>query len=223
MSSSLEQCFFCKETLAVGIDPIKIKPNLAPGAEGEVSCSPCWIEVMEGTVIELQGELENVLEPDRDRLPNERTALTHKFSIGGHEGYITVGEFPDGRLGEVFVKMAKQGTVMSGMMDVISTMVSIMLQYRIPLEVLVRKFGFVQFEPNGITPNPNIKFARSVVDYLVRYLGYKYLHPAEVDKALDEADDAPSEWEPGPPCQACGHMTIKNNGGFICENCGKET
>ncbi len=112
--------------------------------------------------------------PQRVRLPDERQAITHKFSIAGHEGYITVGLYPNGKPGEMFVAMAKEGSVVSGLMDSFATAVSIMLQYGVPLEVLVHKFSHMRFEPSGVTSNADIPIAKSVMDYIFRWLDMKF-------------------------------------------------
>ncbi|MDE3112711.1 MAG: vitamin B12-dependent ribonucleotide reductase [Chloroflexota bacterium] len=114
---------------------------------------------------------------ERRRLPDTRASLTHKFSIEGHEGYITVGLFDDGAPGELFVTMAKEGSTLSGMMDAFATSVSLLLQYRVPLAHLVEKFGHMRFEPSGWTGNAEIGFAKSIVDYVFRWLGYRFLSP----------------------------------------------
>lgn len=116
-----------------------------------------------------------VYKMDRHRLPDERQALTHKFSITGHEGYITVGLYENGTPGEMFITMAKQGSVISGLMDAFATSISIALQYNVPLEVLVNKFSHTRFEPSGMTNNPNIRIAKSIVDYVFRWMGMKFL------------------------------------------------
>ena len=113
--------------------------------------------------------------PARRRLPPTRHSLTHKFSVGGHEGYITVGLFEDGTPGELFISMAKEGSTIGGLMDVIGTETSMGLQYGVPLEVLVEKFSHSRFEPSGWTPNPDIPNAKSVVDYIFRWLGIQFL------------------------------------------------
>lgn len=118
----------------------------------------------------------------RRRLPDERNSITHKFSIAGHEGYLTIGLFNDGTPGEIFVRMSKEGSTISGLMDTVATCTSIMLQYGVPLEFLVKKFTHTRFEPQGITPNPHIRFAKSIIDYIFRYLAYKFLSP-EVARA----------------------------------------
>ncbi len=113
--------------------------------------------------------------PHRRRLPAERTAVTHKFEIAGHEGYITVGLYPDGQPGEIFLKMAKEGSTVSGLMDSFATTVSVALQYGVPLRDLVNKFAHVRFEPSGFTGNPEIPIAKSIVDYIFRWLGSRFL------------------------------------------------
>jgi ribonucleoside-diphosphate reductase alpha chain len=116
-----------------------------------------------------------VVKPRRERLPDTRNSVTHKFSIAGHEGYINVGLYPDGRPGEVFITMAKEGSTIGGLMDSFGTAISISLQYGVPLEVLVNKFSHTRFEPNGHTTNPDIRIAKSVVDYIFRWLGLTFL------------------------------------------------
>lgn len=111
----------------------------------------------------------------REKLPAERDSITHKFNIGGHEGYITVGKYADGRPGEIFIKMAREGSTLSGIMDGFALSVSIGLQYGVPLKVLVDKFLHTRFEPAGFTGNPEIPYAKSVLDYIARWLGTKFI------------------------------------------------
>jgi ribonucleoside-diphosphate reductase alpha chain len=111
----------------------------------------------------------------RRRLPDERRAITHKFSIAGHDGYLTVGMYEDGKPGEIFLVMAKEGSVVSGLMDSFATAVSLALQYGVPLQVLVDKFSHVRFEPSGFTNNGEIPIAKSIIDYIFRWLGAKFL------------------------------------------------
>jgi ribonucleoside-diphosphate reductase alpha chain len=113
--------------------------------------------------------------PKRERLPDTRQSLTHKFCVGGHEGYINVGLYPDGRPGELFLTMAKEGSTVGGMMDAFGTAISLSLQYGVPLEVLVKKFSHMRFEPMGMTANSDIRIAKSVVDYIFRWLGITFL------------------------------------------------
>ncbi|MEZ6090331.1 MAG: vitamin B12-dependent ribonucleotide reductase [Pirellulaceae bacterium] len=116
-----------------------------------------------------------VYRPRRERLEDTRQSLTHKFNIAGHEGYINVGLYPDGRPGEVFITMAKEGSTIGGLMDSFGTSTSIALQYGVPLEVLVNKFTHTRFEPMGHTSNPDIRIAKSIVDYIFRWLGITFL------------------------------------------------
>jgi ribonucleoside-diphosphate reductase alpha chain len=111
----------------------------------------------------------------REKMPVERASITHKFSVGGHEGYVTVGMYEDGRPGEVFIKMSKEGSTLSGVMDGLALTLSMGLQYGVPLKVLVDKLVNTRFEPSGITANPNIRFVSSVLDYLARWLGGRFI------------------------------------------------
>jgi ribonucleoside-diphosphate reductase alpha chain len=113
--------------------------------------------------------------PRRDRLPDTRQSITHKFSVNGHEGYITVGLFDDGRPGEMFITMAKEGSTIGGLMDAFGTAVSMSLQYGVPLEDYVNKFSHMRFEPQGFTKNPDIRIAKSLIDYIFRWLGITFL------------------------------------------------
>lgn len=119
-----------------------------------------------------------VFKPMRRKLPDERTAVTHKFKIVNHTGYITVGLFDDGMPGEIFIVMSKEGSVISGLMDAFATSISMALQYGVPLKVLVNKFVHMRFEPAGFTNNPHIQVAKSIIDYIFRWLGMKFL-PSE--------------------------------------------
>jgi ribonucleoside-diphosphate reductase alpha chain len=131
-------------------------------------------------------KLEKVVaRPRRERLPDTRQSLTHKFNISGHEGYITVGLYPDGRPGELFITMAKEGSTIGGLMDCFGTAVSMSLQYGVPLEVYVNKFSHTRFEPWGYTKNPDIKIAKSLVDYIFRWMGITFLPGyGEMNKAV---------------------------------------
>src|SRR6266704_1994579 len=111
----------------------------------------------------------------REKMPYERASVTHKFSVSGHEGYITVGMYEDGRPGEVFIKMAKEGSTLSGVMDGLALTISLGLQYGVPIKVFVDKLVNTRFEPSGITANPNIRFVSSVLDYIARWLGGKFI------------------------------------------------
>jgi len=133
-----------------------------------------------GSEAEADDAAERLNRPVRRRLPDERPAVTHKYSVGGHEGYITVGMYEDGAPGEVFLTMSKEGSTISGLMDVIATMTSVALQYGVPLDTLVRKFSHMRFEPQGFTNNPKIPMAKSLIDYLFRWMGLKFLEDKEL-------------------------------------------
>ena len=114
--------------------------------------------------------------PKRHKMPRERQSITHKFSIGGHEGYITAGMYEDGTVGEIFITdVGKEGSTLRGMMNSFATAISIALQYGVPLETLVQKFAYMRFEPEGITQNPEIPFAKSMPDYIMRWLASRFL------------------------------------------------
>jgi ribonucleoside-diphosphate reductase alpha chain len=115
--------------------------------------------------------------PVRRKLPDERHAITHKFDIAGHEGYITVGLFEDGQPGEIFLVMAKEGSTISGFADAFAQAISYALQFGVPLQALVDKFSHVRFEPSGMTRNPEIRFAKSIVDYIFRWMATKFMSP----------------------------------------------
>jgi len=130
------------------------------------------IKELEAQVVQLQGESGK---PLRRRLPDTRTAVTHKFNIADHEGYLTVGLFDDGTPGELFITMAKEGSTIGGLMDSIGTLTSLAWQYGVPLEALVRKFAHQRFEPSGFTKNPEIRSASSITDYVFRWLAFQFI------------------------------------------------
>jgi ribonucleoside-diphosphate reductase alpha chain len=169
--------------------------------------------------------------PARRRLPDERQAITHKFSVAGHDGYLTVGMYDDGNPGEIFVVMAKQGSVVSGLMDTVATSISLALQYGVPLKVLVDKFSHSRFEPAGFTNNPQIPIAKSIVDYIFRWLGQKFL-TAEDQPQPEKAAPGPNmqmedmerqvfqTQADAPPCPECGAIMVRNGACYKCLNCG---
>ncbi|MCW5977335.1 MAG: vitamin B12-dependent ribonucleotide reductase [Bryobacteraceae bacterium] len=174
-----------------------------------------------------------VYRPVRRKLPDERQSITHKFSIGGHEGYLTVGLFEDGSPGELFVTMAKEGSTISGLMDSFATAISYALQYGVPLKFFVDKFSHVRFEPSGWTGNSQVPYAKSIMDYIFRWLGLKFLGPEYAGgEAGDSARLRPTEPEPqqslpfdsalsdAPLCAECGGLMTRNGSCYKCENCG---
>jgi len=183
--------------------------------------------------------------PVRRRLPDERKSITHKFSVAGHEGYITVGMYPDGTPGEIFITMSKEGSTLSGLMDAFATAISLALQYGVPLKVLVDKFSHMRFEPSGFTNNPDIPIAKSIIDYIFRWLGKKFLTPDEQPSSVDYTDilngvyssqseivkiksEALEKYEKqifesqsdAPPCPSCGTIMQRSGSCYVCPNCG---
>ena len=185
----------------------------------------------------------------RRKLPNERNSVTHKFSIGGHEGYITVGMYEDATPGEIFIKMAREGSTLSGFMDGLALSVSIGLQYGVPLKALVDKFLHTRFEPSGFTGNPEIPYAKSVLDYIARWLGGRFISRdymqqngvvsgetaapptlppsvAPAIKAVTSSLEAVHQPRPhamiddAPTCSECGSLMTRNGACYKCENCG---
>ena len=143
--------------------------------EAEISTK----EELEGRIRELEAELGTLRakadRPVRNRMPETRVSLTHKFDIAGHEGYLTVGLYENHQPGEIFIQMAKEGSTIGGLMDTVATLTSIALQYGVPLESLVRKFAYQRFEPSGFTKNPDIRNATSITDYVFRWLGCHFI------------------------------------------------
>jgi ribonucleoside-diphosphate reductase alpha chain len=136
------------------------------------------------------GETTGLAQPHRHRLPDERHSITHKFDISGHEGYITVGLYEDGQPGELFLTMAKEGSTISGFADAFAQAISYALQYGVPLQDLVDKFSHARFEPSGMTRNPDIRFAKSIVDYIFRWMAAKFLSPeAQYHAGVNNRDE----------------------------------
>jgi len=174
-----------------------------------------------------------VYRPVRRKLDDERQSVTHKFSIGGHEGYITVGLYSDGTPGEVFISMAKEGSTISGLMDTLATSISYGLQYGVPLKFFVDKFSHVRFEPSGWTGNQQVPYAKSIIDYIFRWLGARFLGITEAAEAGETPKLRPTEPQPqqalpfeanvvsdAPFCSECGSLMTRNGACFKCENCG---
>ena len=133
-------------------------------------------ELIEGAVASARKKAIAEAGPKRNRMPRERQSITHKFSIAGHEGYITAGMYEDGTVGEIFLTdIGKEGSTLRGMMNAFATSISIALQYGVPLDTLVEKFSYMRFEPEGITQNPEIPFAKSMPDYIMRWLASRFL------------------------------------------------
>ena len=169
-------------------------------------------------------------EPFRRHLPDERKAIIHHFSVGGHEGYLMVGLYADGQPGEVFIRMAKAGSTIAGLMDSFGIAVSLALQCRVPLAVLCGKFSHTRFEPSGWSTNPQIGYAKSLMDYIFRWLSLKFLPPTSPPPTGTEAmapapahleTDAPGEEQTdAPACKDCGAIMTRNGSCYHCANCG---
>jgi ribonucleoside-diphosphate reductase alpha chain len=179
-------------------------------------------------------EAEIVYKPMRRRLPDERQSVTHKFSVGGHEGYVTIGLYDDGQPGEVFIRMSKEGSTISGLMDSFATAVSLSLQYGVPLKDLVEKFQHVRYEPSGWTNNKDIPYAKSLTDYIFRWMGTRFVSPEyKVSEAGETPNLRPTNPAPqkelafevpssqdAPICAECGSLMVLNGSCYKCENCG---
>jgi ribonucleoside-diphosphate reductase alpha chain len=185
------------------------------------------------------------VKPLRRHLPDERQAVTHKFSIAGHEGYITVGLYEDGSPGEVFITMSKEGSTISGLMDSLATSISLALQYGVPLGVLVEKFSHMRYEPSGFTRNKEIPIAKSITDYLFRWMDLRFSEgqaqqpaPSDLSSAAAKAERSKPAKKEGsaelraqekavfaaqadaPSCANCGAIMVRNGSCYKCGNCG---
>jgi ribonucleoside-diphosphate reductase alpha chain len=225
----------------------KSQPLNAGGEKDKKEKAAEAVAVAVAVVEPMQREL--FARAQREKMPAERASVTHKFSVGGHEGYITVGLYEDGRPGEVFIKMSKEGSTLSGVMDGLALTVSIGLQYGVPLKVFVDKLLNTRFEPSGITANANIRFVSSVLDYIARWLGGRFISsdylklngaapeaiatapviaaPAmprtvkPADATSTAASKTPSNAHEGAPtCSECGMLMVPNGACYKCENCG---
>jgi ribonucleoside-diphosphate reductase alpha chain len=167
----------------------------------------------------------------RKRLPDTRNSLTHKFSISGHEGYLTVGLYDDGAPGEIFVHMSKEGSSISGLIDAFATAVSIGLQYGVPLDNLIEKFKYSRFEPSGFTGNADVPMATSVVDYIFKWL--EHMMQASAKKLIEntiKSIDVPDGTyingevkETGDACPVCGGILIRTGTCEVCNTCGSQS
>jgi ribonucleoside-diphosphate reductase alpha chain len=181
--------------------PLNTKKTKDMGADEVPEAS-----LLRGRVRDLEKEIETlratVEQPSRNRMPDTRVSLTHKFEIAGHEGYITVGLYENGQPGELFIQMAKEGSTIGGLMDTVATLTSLSLQYGVPLESLVKKFAYQRFEPSGFTKNPDIRNATSITDYVFRWLGCQFI------KGYKEAT-APSRSQPDLPMKEIADIEKK--------------
>lgn len=170
-------------------------------------------------------------QPMRRRLPDERRAVVHHFSVGGHEGYVMVGLYEEGQPGEIFIRMAKAGSTIAGLMDSFGIAISMALQYGVPLKVLCDKFSHTRFEPSGWSTVQQIGYAKSLMDYLFRWLALRFLPalpPPETGAGTSSKVPAPASPAPfdnagdgdAPACKECGSIMTRNGSCYRCGNCG---
>jgi ribonucleoside-diphosphate reductase alpha chain len=188
-----------------------------------------------------QEDLSGPPAANRHRLPDERLGITHHFSIAGHEGYLTVGLYPNGQPGEIFIRMAKEGSTIAGFMECFGTVVSVSLQHGVSLKVLCDKLSHTRFEPSGWTGNEELGYAKSIMDYLFRWMESRFLSGKQlplfaqqtavvVRQGSAESNQAPASisqslhdsYEVGdaPLCVACGSLMVRNGSCHKCPNCG---
>ena len=210
------------------------------GGEDSKSSDPASVDDQTKLAEGAPGAASDLLGPpaaNRHRLQNERSAITHHFAFGGHEGYLTVGFYPNGQPGEIFIRMAKAGSTIAGLMECFGTVVSVSLQHGVPLKVLCDKLSHTRFEPSGWTGNSEIGYAKSIMDYLFRFMELRFLSgkqlplfgpsgsghsdgreltPGPVDDSLflNDIGDAP-------PCVACGGLMKPSGSCYTCVNCGQ--
>ena len=246
MEAYLESWKLGLKAVAIYRDNSKKSQPLNAGGEKKEDKNKAAEAVAAAVVEPMQREL--FARAQREKMPAERASVTHKFSVGGHEGYITVGLYEDGRPGEVFIKMSKEGSTLSGVMDGLALTISIGLQYGVPLKVFVDKLLNTRFEPSGITANANIRFVSSVLDYIARWLGGRFISsdylklngatpeviataPMQMTLAAPAAKPATSPEPAGsrtpsnahegaPTCSECGMLMVPNGACYKCENCG---
>ena len=207
------------------------------GGEHSESSDPASINDRTKSAVGAPGSASDLLGPpaaNRHRLRDERSAITHHFAFGGHEGYLTIGLYPNGQPGEIFIRMAKAGSTIAGLMECFGTVVSVSLQHGVPLKVLCDKLSHTRFEPSGWTGNAEIGYAKSIMDYLFRFMELRFLSgkqlslfgqgdgeisagreltsgPVEDSQFLHDISDAP-------PCAACGGLMRPNGTCYTCAN-----
>jgi len=173
--------------------------------------------------LSVKPQKEITVKPYRKRLPDTREAITHKFCVAGHEGFLTVGLYTDGDPGELFITMSKEGSTVGGLMDCLGISVSMGLQYGVPLESFIEKFSHVRFEPQGITTNPDMRFAKSLVDYVFRWLEQTFdaVSPIPLGEGVEEEVVIDAKMQAGAPiCEHCGSITVRSGTCYACKNCG---
>jgi ribonucleoside-diphosphate reductase alpha chain len=209
------------------------------------------VEELRSRVLTLEGELTSLRAIAEDmkvhEMPGTHRAITHKFDIQGREGYITVGLFDGDTPGELFITMAKEGSTITGLLDAVGTLTTLLFRYRVPMEVIVKKMINDRYEPIGLTQNPDIKIAKSITDYLYRWLAFQFIPDyGKEEAAVVPQGQLPLEIVPGfrevilrrepppeivlndrspgqvecPPCDTCGKTTVEDASVWRCLNCG---
>ncbi|HEY6053646.1 MAG TPA: hypothetical protein VIU86_06915, partial [Gaiellaceae bacterium] len=224
---------------AIYRDNCKVAQPLSGKKEGGATAQPTLIPA------------QVVAAPKRRRLPDDRTEVGRKFRVGEYEGYIHVGLFDDGTPGDIFVDIAKEGTTLAGLMNSFMIGVSLGLQYGVPLEVYVSKFAHMRFEPSGLTNDPDIRAAKSIVDYVFRWMGKKFLSVEQQEEAgilspevrarlaagyANGENPAPppesatpgqtalfNNWEDAVECSRCGGRMVRAGTCYTCRDCGTST
>jgi ribonucleoside-diphosphate reductase alpha chain len=210
------------------------------GGEDSKSSDPASDDHLSKLTERAPGAAPDLLGPpaaNRHKLQDERSAITHHFAFGGHEGYLTVGFYPNGQPGEIFIRMAKAGSTIAGLMECFGTVVSVSLQHGVPLKVLCDKLSHTRFEPSGWTGNAQIGYAKSIMDYLFRWMELRFLSGKQLPLfGLGGSGDSDGrELNPGPvdgsqflcdigdvpACVACGGLMRPSGTCYTCVNCGQ--
>ena len=237
------------KAVAIYRDGSKRSQPLNTGKKKNEDAAPKGVEAATAAAAAASGGNGSKARPLRRRMAATRRSLTHKFDIAGHEGYLTVGLYDDNSPGELFITMAKEGSTVGGLMDTFGTAISMCLQYGVPLKTLVEKFAHTRFEPSGFTKNPDIPIAKSLTDYIFRWLAHTFLdrrddHPEEANGHAQVPAAAASTAAPvatakpppatparvdaqfkhfmedAPACDNCGSITVRNGACYKCYNCG---
>jgi ribonucleoside-diphosphate reductase alpha chain len=238
------------ESWQLGVKAIAIYRDNCKVAQPLSGSKDKTLEAAAGQLVATGGQL--VAAPRRRRLPDDRTEVGRKFKVGEYEGYIHVGLFDDGTPGDIFVDIAKEGTTLAGLMNSFMISVSLGLQYGVPLEVYVSKFSHMRFEPSGMTNDADIRIAKSIVDYIFRWMGKKFLTAdqqeeagiltpevkARLAAAYAAGDAAPpahheavptgqtalfNSWEDAVECSRCGGRMVRTGSCYTCRDCGTNT
>jgi ribonucleoside-diphosphate reductase alpha chain len=223
-----------------GLKAVAIYRDGSKTSQPVSASAPAASDASASTSLSLPADLSGPPAANRHRLQDERSAINHHFSIGGHEGYLTVGLYPNGQPGEIFVRMAKAGSTIAGLMECFGTVVSVGLQHGVPLKVLCNKLAHTRFEPSGWTGNEEMGCAKSIMDYLFRWMELRFLSgkqlPLFVTSAAAGADTGRAQYQApasvskflhdayevgdAPLCTTCGSLMVRSGSCYKCVNCG---